>query len=81
MRYKNKQDIESRLDLGAMSMAAFDELYKPPAPVSWKSLDKLLTTSPKAKQIRKYIKQVREKISDHLPVVVRFYIDEQSPAR
>ena len=80
LMYKNKQDIGSRLDLGAISMAAFDELYKPPAPVRWKSLDKLLATNPKAKQIRNYIKQVREKISDHLPVVVRFYIDEQSPA-
>ncbi|MEE8113636.1 MAG: response regulator [Nitrososphaerales archaeon] len=80
LMYKNMQDIGSRLDLGAISMAAFDELYKPPAPVQWKSLDKLLATNSKAKQIRNYIKQVREKISDHLLVVVRFYIDEQSPA-
>lgn len=80
LMYKNKQEIGSRLDLGAISMAAFDELHKPPAPVHWKSLDKLLATNPKAKQIRNYIKQVREKISDHMPVVVRFYIDEQSPA-
>jgi len=80
LMYRNKTDIGSRLDLGAISMAAFDELHKPPTPVRWKSLDKLLASNPKAAQIRKYLKEVRDKISDHLPVVVRFYIDERSPA-
>jgi len=78
LMYKNKQDIGSRLDLSAISMAAFDELQKPPSPVRWKSLDDLLAANPKAKEIQEYIKQIRLKISDHLPVVVRFFIDEKS---
>ena len=77
LMYKNKKSIGSRLDLGAVSIAAAGEMKSPPQPVVWGSLIDLLEANPKAKEIKAYIKEIREKVSDHMPVVTRFYITEQ----
>ncbi|MBI4607913.1 MAG: hypothetical protein HY726_02750 [Candidatus Rokubacteria bacterium] len=76
--FKNKQRIGSRLDLVALSIAAVDELAGDPAVVRWRSLGALLDTQPKAAQIKRYIKEVSEEISDHMPVVTRFFFEERS---
>lgn len=78
--YKNKGSIGSRLDLAALSIAAMHELAPEgdPAVVRWLSLNDLLATQPKAAQIKEYIREVSEKLSDHMPVVTRFYFEERS---
>jgi endonuclease/exonuclease/phosphatase family metal-dependent hydrolase len=76
--FKNKRSIGSRLDLVALSMAAKDELVGDPTVVRWRSLDDLLDTQPKAAQIKRYIKEISMDISDHMPVVTRFFFEERS---
>jgi exonuclease III len=36
------------------------------------ALDELLATQPTAAQIKQYIRDVSEQLSDHMPVVTRF---------
>lgn len=79
LMYRTKSEIGSRLDLGSVSIAASPELKAPPMPVRWKSLDALLKSNPKASEIKKYIKEISQTVSDHMPVVTRFYSTEQAP--
>jgi endonuclease/exonuclease/phosphatase family metal-dependent hydrolase len=76
LMYQNKQKWGSRLDLAAVSMTAAEEMVAGPQVVRWKTLDALLATSPSAKQLREYIKEIRDTVSDHMPVVSRYYYTE-----
>lgn len=73
LMYKNKQNLGSRLDMAAVSMSASERMGEPPAVVRWAPLDEFLGTDPKANQIKEFLKTIREDVSDHLPVVTRFY--------
>jgi endonuclease/exonuclease/phosphatase family metal-dependent hydrolase len=77
LMYKSKNHLGSRLDLAAVSMAAVPEMGQPPKVVRWKSLDSLLAKGPKAQEIKKYLKSLKTNLSDHLPVITRFYFTEQ----
>lgn len=76
--YKNKKNLGSRLDLAAISIAAYDEVAEAPDVIRWTSLDDFLSTSPKAREIKAFLKEIAQDISDHMPVVSRFYFEEQS---
>lgn len=76
--YKNKKKLGSKLDLSVVSVAAYDKIAQDPKVVRWTSLDKFLETSPKASEIKAFLREVREDISDHMPVVTRFYFEESS---
>ena len=76
LMYRNKQEIGSKLDLAAISMSASEKMGKPPAGVRWEPLEDLLANTPSAQQIKEFIKTVREEVSDHLPVVTRFYFTD-----
>jgi len=78
LMYRNKKNIGSRLDMAAISMAAIDDMINPPDTVQWKNLTELLEANPKAKAIKAFIKDVRDKVSDHMPIVTRFYFEEHS---
>ena len=56
---------------------AMDEIKSAPKPVRWATLDKIVSESTAA-EIRAYISETRENISDHLPVVTRFYFTDKS---
>lgn len=77
LMYKNKKDIGSRLDLTAISISTLPQMINPPEVVHWKSLGELLATNPQAKQIKTYIKDISADLSDHMPVVTRFYFTVQ----
>ena len=77
LMYRNKREFGTRLDLAAVSMAASAKMKKPPESVKWISLEELLAGDPSARQIRDYIAAVREDVSDHLPVVSRFYFTDR----
>lgn len=79
LMYRNKQDLGSRLDLGAVSMSASERMGKPPGVVRWAPLEAFLGDDPKANQIKEYLKALRERVSDHLPVVTRFYFSDERP--
>jgi len=81
LMYQSKTKWGSRLDLTAVSMASAAQLSQAPGVVRWKSLDELLTANPNANQLKAYIKEIRETVSDHLPVVSRYYFTSaQEPA-
>lgn len=77
LMYKTKSEFGSRLDLGAVSTAAFKQMKSKPDVVRWKSLDKLLETNPKGAEIKKFIQELSANVSDHMPVVTRFYWREK----
>ncbi len=80
LMYRNKNEIGSRLDLRVVSMAAADEIAQKGGVVCWESLTKLLARHPKASVIQKYLHDLKESVSDHMPVVMRFYWEEQAAA-
>jgi endonuclease/exonuclease/phosphatase family metal-dependent hydrolase len=74
--YKSKTNLGSRLDLTLISSEAQDRVANVPQVVRWTSLDELLSTQPTGHQIKDLLKQIRENLSDHMPVVTRFYMTE-----
>jgi endonuclease/exonuclease/phosphatase family metal-dependent hydrolase len=74
--YKNKNNIGSRLDIVALSSDAAKNINKFPKSLQWYSLSDLLKNNPMAKDIKAYIKNIKDKISDHFPVYSRFYMVE-----
>lgn len=77
LMFSNKREIDSHLDLSTVSIAASNEMAMDPTVVRWKSLDKLLGTNPDSKTIKKHISEISENISDHMPVVTRFFFEEK----
>lgn len=77
LMYRNKQNIGSRLDLTAISMSASRRMGKPPEVVRWAPLEELLGTDAKATRIKDFLKDLRENVSDHMPVVTRFYFKDE----
>ncbi len=75
--YKNKKSLGSKLDLAAITVAAHEQLADLPRTVRWTTLDNFLDSNPKAREIKEYIKEVRDKISDHMPVIMRFYFTKR----
>ncbi len=73
LMYKNKQNFGSRLDLEALSKSTVSQLAKPPEVVRWKGLDQLIASNPKGQAIKDYIAWLGMNVSDHMPVVTRFY--------
>lgn len=71
--YTNKQNIGSRLDLVLMSSSAKLMKTADPKVVKWASLDTFLSQQPSATEIKKYLADIRATVSDHMPVVTRFY--------
>jgi endonuclease/exonuclease/phosphatase family metal-dependent hydrolase len=73
LMYRNKNDVGSRLDLEMISVAALDKVKEHPRAIHWKPLSQLLATSPQGQKIKDLLKQISNQISDHMPVVSRFY--------
>lgn len=78
--YKNKSHLGSRLDLVLMSSSA--KLYKnaDPGIVLWTPLKEFIETQPTAAALKQALAAVRSTISDHLPVVTRFYFSRDPGA-
>lgn len=74
--YKNKQNLGSRLDLKAISIAAYDQVYADPKVVNWAPMEKFLEATPKAQEIKDYFKEISKNVSDHMPVITRFHFAE-----
>jgi endonuclease/exonuclease/phosphatase family metal-dependent hydrolase len=73
LMYKRKDDIGSRLDIKVASATAGAFRRGDPKVVRWTTLTKLLAGNPSAAQIKQFIREVSRDLSDHMPVVSRFY--------
>lgn len=79
--YRNRDNLGSRLDLAAVSIAAADQMLDRDAGatvVRWRGLDEFLSHHPSAQEIRRLISDIGKDVSDHLPVVTRFYWTENN---
>lgn len=75
--YRNRQDYGSRLDLEALSLAALGQVSGRAAQViRWKPLDQLASQGG-AKHLAAFIRDLGEKVSDHMPVLTRFYFTQR----
>ena len=77
LMYRNRQDVGSRLDLSAATVAAHKEMASDPAVVHWKPFDDLINSTASAADIKAYVNDIRTNISDHMPVLTRFYWEER----
>jgi endonuclease/exonuclease/phosphatase family metal-dependent hydrolase len=77
LMYRNKSDVGSRLDLQCMSVSTLPDMKERPTVVQWKPLMEMLDASPEAKKIKEMIKRISNDVSDHMPVVSRFYFTAQ----
>ena len=76
--YKNKGDLGSRLDLVAVSMTSKEQLVGGGARVvRWKSIDDFLARQPNATELKAFLKEISDGVSDHMPVVTRFYFKKR----
>jgi len=75
LMYRNATDVGSRLDLQVISAAALPGVAAPPQVVTWKPLSDMLNRKggTKAQKLKALIKEISNDISDHMPVVSRFY--------
>ena len=78
LMYRNKSEYGTRLDLSVVSIAAEDEIADQGGVVYWQPLSNLIAKSPKAKALKQYLSDLKKDVSDHLPVVMRFYYEEQA---
>lgn len=75
--YKNKKHLGSLLDLAAVSVAAYDQIEGDPEVIRWVHIDEFLDAGPKATEIKAFLKDISNKISDHMPVITRFQFEER----
>lgn len=74
--YKNKSNLGSRIDLALVTTSASKAMESGASVVKWTTLDEFLSTGPSAAKIKAELKEIREKVSDHMPVVSRFYFTD-----
>lgn len=74
--YTNKQDIGSRLDLVLMSSAVKPNVKMNPKVIKWKPLSDFLAQQHTAAELKALIATIKRDVTDHLPVLTRFYLTE-----
>ncbi len=74
--YTNKANIGSRLDLVLMSSSAKLATAADPRAVRWTALSDFLDEQHSAAELKSYISEIKTTVSDHLPVITRFYFHQ-----
>jgi endonuclease/exonuclease/phosphatase family metal-dependent hydrolase len=70
--YRNRNNVGSLLDLKVVTTQFAKEMNKMGGPIHWIALDELLAKSSSAGEVKKVISQIKEEITDHVPVLTRF---------
>lgn len=81
--YKNKNDIGSRLDIVLASSDAYRQMQnKKGNVVQWASISDLVNSADPvtAAEIKAILKDIRDNVSDHMPLHTRFYLQEKGKA-
>ena len=79
MWLKNMSDkYVSRIDLTAMSLSSELKVGSAGTPVKWKPIEEAISRAGKIsdKEVRDTMSEIKELISDHLPVLTQFYIED-----
>ncbi len=72
--YRNRNDVGSLLDLRVATSPIASQMRKTGGSVHWLALDELLRSDANAGTVKKVISQIKEEITDHLPVLTRFRV-------
>lgn len=81
MYYKNKNEVGSRLDIVLSTTDAYEQMAgKKGQVVKWVRFNDLLQNAMnlKVSEIKAVIHEIREKLSDHMPLHVRYYQKDDS---
>lgn len=77
LMYQNASSLGSRIDLEATTVSAYKEMASDPEVVKWREFNRLLSEKTAAAKLKEYINEVRNTISDHMPVLTRFYWEQK----
>lgn len=78
--YQNKNEIGSRLDIALMTSSAAKTMANKKTQVArWITIDNLLASAPEMKvaEIKAVLNNIKDNISDHMPLFVRYYLVEK----
>lgn len=77
--YRNKNDFGSRLDIALVSTSAVNNMEgKKTDVIRWTTIDALLQSAAdkKVTEIRAMLNDIKQNISDHMPLFTRYYLTE-----
>jgi endonuclease/exonuclease/phosphatase family metal-dependent hydrolase len=77
LMYRSATEYGSRLDLAAMSLSASEQLLEGADVARFKTLDELLDVQANGRQIKQLIRDLSRDVSDHMPIVMRFFFTEE----
>lgn len=73
--YRNRNDVGSLLDLRVVTSPFAEQMnQKTGGTVHWLALEDLLESSAGAGEVKQLIKDIKEQVTDHMPVLTRFDI-------
>jgi endonuclease/exonuclease/phosphatase family metal-dependent hydrolase len=78
--YRNKNDFGSRLDIALVSSQAFQSMKnKKTEVIQWTTISDLLQSASEQKvtEIKAILNDIKENISDHMPLFTRYYLVEE----
>jgi endonuclease/exonuclease/phosphatase family metal-dependent hydrolase len=70
--YRNRNNVGSLLDLRVVTSPFAKEMNKIGGTVHWLALDDLLGSNKTAGEVKKIINEIKNEITDHMPVLTRF---------
>lgn len=75
--YRNRNEVGSLLDLRVVTSPFASQMNKTGGPINWLTLESLLESSATAGEVKKVINQIKGEVTDHLPVLTRFGVNEK----
>ena len=75
--YRNRNNPGSLLDLKVITSPYAKELNKVGGTIRWLALDDLLKSNKAAGVVKKIINEIKKEITDHMPVLTRFGLDQK----
>ncbi len=70
--YRNRNDVGSLLDLRVVTSPFARQMNKTGGTIHWLALEELLQSGAKASAVKKIINEIKNEITDHMPVLTRF---------
>jgi len=76
--YRNRNDVGSLLDLRVITSPFAEQMNKTGGTIHWLSLENLLASDASAGEVKKIINQIKNEITDHMPVLTRFGVRKET---
>lgn len=73
--YRNRNDIGSLLDLKVITSPFAKTMNQTHGAIHWMTIDDLLSGNKPANEVKKIVNEIKNEITDHMPVLTRFGVD------